>query len=423
MKLRTTLSLSMTLPALLAACAEETAGPTAAGDTELRSSDAAPKDDLRVVESDTGSGGTGGSGGAAPGGAGGSGGEPTPGGEPAPGGSGGASGGADALPPAPTDASVAPPADAAVPPPEDAAPPVPDAARPPDMPPDDPGNDGPLGASRFEETLDAPGGGFGQRRVSVLVFVPEQAEGAPFPLVVLNHAFQTSGTAYEDYARRLASHGFVTLLPTWDGGLALRNHVELAEDHAWLLDWALEANDQAGSRLFSLVDPERIGSAGHSRGGKQAIFAGILDPRVDAVLGLDPVDSGPPFGGGPDAYPSLTPERMAELDKPTAFLGAGRGGEGAIACAPVEDNYDAYFEAAVSPSAAYLLPLAGHLDFLADCGFACFGCPSGEDREFAHAFGLRTTVAFFARHLNADARYDRFLAPPGLPEGIEYRSK
>lgn len=421
MKLRTALSLTLVLPVTLAACVEKTAGPPAAGDTELQSNDAAPSDDLRVVEADTGAGGAGGSGGAASGGAAGSGGAAA-GGEPAPVGGKEEDGGADAAV-GPTADADAPPAPDAAPPAPDAAPPAPDAAVLPDMPPDDPGNDGPRGASRFEETLDAPGGGFIQRRVTVGVFVPERAEGAPFPLVVLNHAFQTSGTVYEDYARRLASHGFVTLLPTWDGGLSLRNHVELAEDHAWLLDWALTANAQAGSRLFTLVDPERIGAAGHSRGGKQAIFAGILDPRVDAVLGLDPVDSGPPFGGGPDAYPSLTPERMGELDLPTAFLGAGRGGEGAIACAPADDNYAAYFDAAVSPSASYLLPLAGHLDFMADCGLTCFGCPSGEDREFAHAFGLRTTVAFFARHLNADPRYDRFLSPPGLPEGIEYRSK
>jgi predicted dienelactone hydrolase len=387
------------LPFVVGACVENTPAPSDPSDALVRAADAQSGADVRVVERDAAQQGDASTADAAP--------QPS-----------------DAAPQpsdaAPQPADAAPQPSAAAPQPGDAAPQPADAApQPGDAP--DPGADGPQRTNRVEVALEAPGGGIVPRQVAVRIYTPQG--DAPAPLVVINHAFQTNGADYDDYGQRLASHGFVVLIPTWDGGFNLRTHVELAQDHAWLLDWALAANDEDGGPLSGRIDAAHIGSMGHSRGGKQAIFAGILDDRVDAVLGLDPVDSAPPFGGGPDTYPSLTPERMGELNVPTAFIGAGRGGEGFMPCAPVADNYAAYYAAAQSPSAQYLLPEAGHLDFMANCGLACFGCVSGDDREFAHSFGLRTTVAFFARHLRDDARYDAYLSPPGLPEGIDYEAK
>jgi hypothetical protein len=101
---------------------------------------------------------------------------------------------------------------------------------------------------------------------------------------------------------------------------------------------------------------------------------------------------------------------MGDLTVPAGFLGAGRGGEGGFgglspACAPVEDNYRAYYDAAGSPSFEYLIAESGHLDFTDDCGFTCFTCPSAGDASANRSYAAGTLVAFFRVFLADDARY------------------
>ncbi|MCA9525393.1 MAG: alpha/beta hydrolase, partial [Myxococcales bacterium] len=245
------------------------------------------------------------------------------------------------------------------------------------------------------------------RTLAARVYRP--AGDAPRPLVILLHGFQLTGDQYAGHGRRLASHGFIALLPTMgDGLLNPLSHVQLAADVSSILDWA-EAS-------LPGVDAARIGAIGHSRGGKQVILAAIQDERIRAVVGLDPVDAAPPFVVDPAAYPSVAPERMAELVIPAAFIGAGLGAQpafpGAPACAPDGENHATYFASTGGPAWDYVLPMAGHLDFTDDCGLACFGCVAGADPAAARAFGWRTSVAFFQVHLLGDDAWRPWLEGP-----------
>lgn len=252
----------------------------------------------------------------------------------------------------------------------------------------------------------------GDRTMDVRLYLPSDLAAGPFPLVVLSHGFQLNGEGYNVLGDRLASHGFVVVSPSYgDSLLNALSHTALAQLVVATIDWASAQNTTAGSPLFGHLDLDKIGVTGHSRGGKQSIYAAILDPRIKAVFGIDPVDSGPPFGGNdPAAYPSLTPERMGELTVPFAAVGAGHGGETTFfglspACAPTADNYQAYFDAAGSPAFEYLVTDAGHLDFVDSCGFLCNTCAQGTDASVGRNFAAQTAVAFFKVFLSGDDRY------------------
>jgi predicted dienelactone hydrolase len=408
---------SLVLVGFLGGCGDDTAG----------SASGAGGADLGVRDMPTGGSGSGGR--ADPGGDGGesAGGSGAPGGNGAGGQTGGerppAGGdlakpdqgslppGEDATPPGPPegDGAVVPPpaSDGSVPPPVvdgGGEPPPP----PPPPPAGDPALDGPAGVHAADTQIELPGGIL-PRRVDLLIRRPAEPAGAPYPLVVLSHGFQASGSDYASYADRLATHGFVVVAPTYDGGLVSRTHVELADDVVAVVDWALAQNEAMGSDLFHWIDGEHIGAAGHSRGGKQSFFAALIDPRIDAVFGLDPVDSGPPFAFDPNAFPSLAPERIGELTIPTAVLGSERGPEGAVACAPAEDNWDDYYAVAPSPAFAWLVAGSGHMDFLDECGLTCLACTAGDDPAFTRDFSRTTMVAFFRFFLLGEADYRPWL--------------
>ncbi len=211
------------------------------------------------------------------------------------------------------------------------------------------------------------------------------ASGQDLPLVVLNQGFQLDPSQYLSYAEHLASWGYAVVLPGYPGSmLAPRNHRRLADDLLALLDWLDgEGPDPAG--LFEgRVDPGRLVLAGHSMGGKIALLVASEDDRPLTVFGIDPVDAaGGPFGGDPENYPSVTPERMDAIGVPLVLLGetvnATCTGFACQACAPEEDNFHQYFIHATAPALEIELVGADHMAFLdnPDCGLVCSACPDG----------------------------------------------
>ncbi len=303
----------------------------------------------------------------------------------------------------------APPEDTA---PEDTSPPD---TTPPDVAEDtgsagrwqsgDPSAAGPYGFATFTETLTTS-----VQDVEVSILVPDDADDAPYPVVVFNHGFQMTGAMYVGYGERLASHGFVVILPTiGDPFLSARTHLELATIQTEIDSWIADAASAPGSRVFGVADASLLGVGGHSRGGKASLLAAADDDRIRASFNVDPVDSAPPsFGTDPADFPSVTPERMGDLGIPTGYVGAGLGGTAVfgLPCAPVEDNYHAYFEHSPSPSFEYELPDAGHNDFIEDCNFVCMtACTAGDDRELAQQVARTTMVAFYKVFLAEDASY------------------
>ncbi|MBS2031144.1 MAG: dienelactone hydrolase family protein [Deltaproteobacteria bacterium] len=233
----------------------------------------------------------------------------------------------------------------------------------------------------------------------------------PFPVVVIAHGFQIPASAYDGYAHRLATFGYVALNADYPASLFSPNHAQAALDVLGALDWASAQNASQTSPLAGLVDVQNAGITGHSLGGKLSILAAAEDTRVKAVIALDPVDDA--SNCSPAACPSAA-SRMP-LAVPTGFLGetldeqAGFGGQ---ACAPANENFQSLYALASTPSLEVDVLGADHMSFL-DSTSGCLVCgfcqtataPQQQVIELSRAM----VAAFYERYLRGDTRYDDYL--------------
>ena len=152
--------------------------------------------------------------------------------------------------------------------------------------------DAPAKPERTFETLvlyPAVGEGSVERQV-----VDAEPEPGPWPLVLFSHGFTGQGFEYAQSLRVLASAGYVVVAPDYplsnrnaEGGATVTDvPTQAGGDVAFIIDEALAASEAGGS-LDGLIDPDRIGLAGHSLGAVTSIAA-AYDPccaeaRVKAV--------------------------------------------------------------------------------------------------------------------------------------------
>lgn len=193
------------------------------------------------------------------------------------------------------------------------------------------------------------------RSMGLLVLYPIQESGAcpgVRPLILFNHGFLLSSTGYRSYGEHLASHGFVVALPTFPMSFFNVHHAKLAQDVRFVIDYLLTSNGKAGDPLEGRIDPDRIGASGHSLGGKLSLLEAVTDDRIRSIGVLDPVDAGNPLWNDPKRYPSVAPELMPQLDVPLLFIGAELGSILITfsPCAPEDENYQRFFEAANGPA-------------------------------------------------------------------------
>lgn len=136
-----------------------------------------------------------------------------------------------------------------------------------------------------------------------------------------------------------------------------------------------------------------------------------MSSNIDALFLLDPVDSAPPFGDfDPADYPSVAPELMANVSIPTGFVGAGKGGEGDVPCAPTEDNYSQFFASSAGPSFLYEIAEMGHADFQDACAqdpdtTTCTFCAVGTAPADDYATTAALATAFLRVFLAGDESY------------------
>lgn len=277
---------------------------------------------------------------------------------------------------------------------------------------------GPFAIGELREELVDPATG---RSMGLLILYPQAGSpnapptaGGPvagFPLVLFNHGFMLWGDLYRSYGERLASHGVVVALPSYPMSFTSANHTALAGDARYVIDHCLTLDLQPGSALFGLVDETRIGAGGHSFGGKLSLLVASMDARIKAVGALDPVDGGGPAPDDPVLFPSVTPERMGDVHAPLLLIGAELGGISwfLIPCAPIAENYQRFFEAAVSPAIEVTQKGAGHGQYPDPGAEAMMAAcaPGTADTTQVRSAAAAYLTAFFLWRLNGD---DRMLA-------------
>jgi dienelactone hydrolase len=199
--------------------------------------------------------------------------------------------------------------------------------------------------------------------LSGTAYVP--AGSGPFPLVVVLPGFQTSYTSYAGFSQHFASHGFIALGVDTRSNATMASHDKEALEVKQTIDFALSAQ----SPFAGKVDATKIAVAGHSKGGKVAFFAAAIDPRIDVVIGWDPVNA----GGGPCAFDPncnalpVAPNCTVKDGGIEQFMHA----QSLVIGAPPDPNLNPdananaenFYRGAPAP-AAYVKLAAGHIDWV-----------------------------------------------------------
>jgi pimeloyl-ACP methyl ester carboxylesterase len=137
-----------------------------------------------------------------------------------------------------------------------------------------------------------------------------------YPIVILSHGWRGFRNIHTDYAEELASRGYIVIgIDHVFGSVATAFEEETvylnkdalperettpdfldyanalvstyAQDITFTLDYIELLNQDSSSRFFSRFDLEKIGLLGHSTGGGAATNVGLMDERINAVIGLD----------------------------------------------------------------------------------------------------------------------------------------
>lgn len=261
----------------------------------------------------------------------------------------------------------------------------------------DPGVVGPLSFTSSEVEV----GGFDGR-----FFVPTVS--VKVPAVVLAPGFSLDAATLRWLAEHLASHGFAVLLVDFgDSPFSPLTHDALGTAMVEAVTW-LAADPK--------VDAAKIAVGGHSRGGKAAMLAAARDGRVNAVVGLDPVDAPPPLTQPNASYPSVTPELMGQVSAALLLVGSEYGPTAASiiapACAPADDNFEQYAQHASAAMRVLVeeIPKSGHNDFADPVPTLLAGACKAGDQPATTRGRVRTlVVAFLQVVLSGDSRYEAWL--------------
>lgn len=278
----------------------------------------------------------------------------------------------------------------------------------------DPRTEGEHEVELIETEIETAGG----TTIPLTMYVP--TSDGPHPVVMFLQGFLLGPDNYASYGQHLGSWGYVVIMPELPGGTQSGDRDATTE----LIDWLVGPGTLDGAVLGGRADPEQLLLSGHSRGGKVSFLTATTDSRVDAVFGIDPVDTagGPGTNPSPD-NPSVAPELMPLVIAPMTIVGETVNATGGfMSCAPEDENFRQYFGAATAPAAAIEFVTANHMSFLDDpnCGFTCSACPAGTDEP---AVTRRMTqgymVAFAQWQLRGQDGYRDYLAGPFVQPDID----
>jgi dienelactone hydrolase len=201
------------------------------------------------------------------------------------------------------------------------------------------------------------------------------------PAVVFLPGRMATDDQYQSYARALASRGFVVAVRTWYS--LFRTDLELAYDAKVMADWLVKAQG---------ADPKRVGIAGHSMGGKDAVLAAAQYGGFASVVAIDPDDNG---------NVSVVHGLLASLKAPLLLIGAEVAWRASSVCAPLATNYLRFFEQAPAGTVELTLRDADHVQMLDEPDRFGYGiCRSGTaDSRQVRIIARRATIGFFLQHL------------------------
>ncbi|XP_031473986.1 chlorophyllase-2-like [Nymphaea colorata] len=258
----------------------------------------------------------------------------------------------------------------------------------------------------------------------LLVFHPR--EEGEYPVLLFLHGYLLYNSFYSQLLSHIASHAFIIVAPQLYT-FALADCMQEIKNAAMVADW-IPAGLQSYLPTYVRPDLNRIGLAGHSRGGKVA-FALVLglgavktSLRFSALLGVDPVDG---KSEGEQTNPPVLKHEPQSLSPkmPILVVGSGLGSRsrypGLPSCAPHGVNHASFYKECVPPFCYTVATNYGHADMLDDHtpglrGMASYClCVNGDRREPMRKFVGGIMVAFLKAYLlNDDELLEKITEKP-----------
>jgi predicted dienelactone hydrolase len=113
------------------------------------------------------------------------------------------------------------------------------------------------------------------------------ASGRRHPLVMFSHGRGSNGLLYAWFAEYLAARGFIVAAINHYKANSYDSRIDYLSNRLWQrpLDVALAISALSADPTFGpLIDPDRIGVAGHSQGGFTALWAGGAEVSAEGYL-------------------------------------------------------------------------------------------------------------------------------------------
>jgi len=218
------------------------------------------------------------------------------------------------------------------------------------------------------------------KNLKVVLYKPARSHTRA-PAIVFLPGLMATDDQYESYARALASRGFVVAVRRWYS--LFRSDFELAHDAKVIADWLVQVQG---------VDSKKIGIAGHSMGGKDAVLAAAKYGVFACVVAIDPDDNG---------KVSVVHGLLTRLQAPLMLIGAEVAWRASNVCAPLKTNYLRFFERAPAGTIQLTLRNADHVQMLDKpdrFGYGICRCGTADSRK-VRIMATRATVEFFQQHL------------------------
>jgi len=156
-----------------------------------------------------------------------------------------------------------------------------------------PGNQGPYQAGWTSATLIREG-----RTFNTIIYYPSFVEGSetqidtlhgPYQPIAFGHGFFMQNSYYISHFKHLASYGFVVIAPQFPDN----NHLQLAYDLLFCINYIKTQNTNSSSRFFNLIDVTKAGLSGHSMGGGASLLAAAIDSTITVAAPLAAAETNP----------------------------------------------------------------------------------------------------------------------------------
>lgn len=246
------------------------------------------------------------------------------------------------------------------------------------------------GPDPTEDSIEAPRGPFDVSEDTVsgavrgfgggTIYSPSDTDEGPFAAIAISPGYTAGQSSISWLGPRLASQGFVVF--TIDTNSRYDQPGSRADQLIAALDYLTEDSD-----VTDVVDPERLGVAGHSMGGGGSLEAAQKDDAIDAAVPLAPWHS---------------TKRFSDMDTPTFIV----GGE-SDSVAPVGRHSEPFYESIPDETNKAYMELSRANHFFPNS-------PNTTTAKYA--------LSWFKLFLDEDERYAQFLCPaPDDSDISDYR--